>query len=267
MIIWMTGLVASGKTTHAKRLVSQFPSFFHIDADMIRGTISYGLKYSVEDRLENQRRMRALVFFLLQTGIENIIISSITPFQEVRNKIKTIFDNAHIVYCKASIEVCKSRDKKGIYKKREVTGIDSPFEQPENPDFILYTDRNFKEQSDRLIGYVRNYIKPIKYMTLIGRWNPLHEGHKELIRKTYIKNDCPVLIMVRITHEEHLTPGERAKKIEQWMREENIKGRVILVPDIEGVYYGRKVGYKIEQVNLSEDLEKISGTEIRRNYV
>lgn len=102
----------------------------------------------------------------------------------------------------------------------------------------------------------------MKHIVFIGRWAPLHNGHKKLIKKVYEEKHLPVLVMVRNTDEE-IPINKRVGIITNWLREEEIPGKVRIIPDIEGVYYGREVGYNIEQVDLDEETQKVSGTEIR----
>lgn len=102
----------------------------------------------------------------------------------------------------------------------------------------------------------------MKYACFIGRWCPLHRGHKELIRRVHIDKKLPVLILVRDTKED-IPIGQRIKIIDKWLQEERIPGVVMKIPDIEGLYYGRGVGYNIEEVILDEEIQSVSGTEIR----
>jgi len=102
------------------------------------------------------------------------------------------------------------------------------------------------------------------HLMFVGRWNPFHEGHKTLIKTTYQRNnEKPVLIMIRETWQDG-SAFDRARPIIRWLNEEKIKGTIMIIPDIEGIYYGRKVGYKVERIKLDPEIEKISGTEIRK---
>ncbi|HEX5429864.1 MAG TPA: adenylyltransferase/cytidyltransferase family protein [Patescibacteria group bacterium] len=101
----------------------------------------------------------------------------------------------------------------------------------------------------------------IKYTLLIGRWQPLHDGHKKLIQKVLDegKNVC---IAIRDTEHD----GNNPFSVEQ--RKEMIsqafpQAKVIIIPDIEEVVYGRKVGWGIREIRLDEETEAISGTKIR----
>lgn len=102
----------------------------------------------------------------------------------------------------------------------------------------------------------------MKHVCFIGRWCPLHKGHKKLIKVVYERKKLPVLILVRDT-EEDLSTKQRVNIINKWMDEEGIVGLVMVIPDIEGVYFGRGVGYNVEEVDLDEEIKNISGTMIR----
>ena len=102
------------------------------------------------------------------------------------------------------------------------------------------------------------------HITFIGRWSPLHRGHIAIIQKVRNKRPgLPVLILVRDRQHESYSPLLRAAYIRSWMEKEHIWGSIMIVPDIEGIYWGRDVGYKTEQVDVEEEMKRISGTSIR----
>ena len=110
----------------------------------------------------------------------------------------------------------------------------------------------------------RNVKTDIPHMTFIGRWCPLHKGHtwiKEQKRKEFPEK--PVLILVRDTEFDKYTATERANLVAAWMEHEKINGSVMIIPDIEGVYYGRGVGYNVDELEPPKDIEGISATDIR----
>lgn len=95
----------------------------------------------------------------------------------------------------------------------------------------------------------------------IGRWRVFHDGHKALIRDVYERKHAPVLVLVMDTGED--PPAcERAHAIEAWAGDAQIPIDVMLIPPVEGVYYGRGVGYAVEQVRLAPDIEDISATKL-----
>jgi nicotinic acid mononucleotide adenylyltransferase len=114
------------------------------------------------------------------------------------------------------------------------------------------------------MGYIYDAARE-PHMLFIGRWCPLHRGHVAIIEKKVKENPgCPVLIYVRQTSFDTLSADIRAKLVKIWMEENGIEGLVVTAPDIKGVYYGRGVGYEIEEVEVSEEVQAISATEIRR---
>lgn len=102
----------------------------------------------------------------------------------------------------------------------------------------------------------------MKYLCFIGRWVTFHDGHKYIIKKVYEEKKLPVLILVRNTNEE---PDAiiRLDVINEWLKENKIKGKAEIFHDIEGIYFGRGVGYNIEEVEVPENIKEISGTKIR----
>jgi len=103
------------------------------------------------------------------------------------------------------------------------------------------------------------------HMAFIGRWSPFHKGHTAIImKKLQEKPHSPVLILIRNTSTDMYPPGVRAQYIKLWMQNNHIKGTIMIVPDIEGVYWGRDVGYNVEMVNVDCTLKQISGTQIRQ---
>lgn len=105
------------------------------------------------------------------------------------------------------------------------------------------------------------------YSLLIGRWQPLHDGHKKLIQ-TVLDQDKAVCVAIRDTEKSEENPytvEERRVMIIKAFKRYIFAGRlkIIVIPDINEIVYGRKVGYKINEIRLDEETEAISGTEIR----
>lgn len=112
--------------------------------------------------------------------------------------------------------------------------------------------------------YYTNSNLHTPHMTFIGRWVPFHKGHVAIIEAKRAQNPSkPVLIMVRNTKEDAYPPVLRAEYIKTWMQKNNIQGTIIIVPNVEGVYWGRGVGYNVGLVDVDISVQKISGTRIR----
>ncbi len=152
IVIWMTGLSGSGKTTLASNIAVELNNRGYLtqilDGDNIRAGINNNLGFSEDDRFENIRRISEVSKLFLDCGI--ICINSfISPTNEIRQMAMDIVgkENYFEVFVNAPIEVCESRDVKGLYKKarkgelKNFTGIDSPFDIPEHSFIEINTDQ------------------------------------------------------------------------------------------------------------------------------
>lgn len=168
-VIWMTGLSGSGKSTLAQALERRLfnEGFFPqvLDGDNIRHGINNNLGFSVEERKENIRRIAELSKLYLHSGI--ICINAfISPTHAIRAMAKEIIgtDDFIEIYVNTPLEVCEARDVKGLYQKARAgkikgfTGIDSPYEAPENPAMEIKTDEMSIEVAVRTLY---NYLEPI----------------------------------------------------------------------------------------------------------
>jgi len=157
-VIWMTGLSGAGKTTIALNLEKELNKRGFLtqilDGDNVRSGINNNLGFLEKDRFENIRRVSEVSKLFMNCGI--ICINSfISPTNEIRQMAMEIIgkENFIEVYVNAPIEVCEERDVKGLYKKvrmgeiKNFTGIDSPFDAPENPAIELQTDKLSIEES------------------------------------------------------------------------------------------------------------------------
>lgn len=151
-LIWFTGLSGSGKSTLAVRLEAQLYELgyktYLLDGDNIRSGLNNDLAFDDAGRNENIRRIGEVCNLFLDAGV--IVLSAfISPFKSDREKVRRIVgeENYIEVFVDAPLEVCEQRDVKGLYRKarageiKDFTGIDSPYEPPENPDIILQTHK------------------------------------------------------------------------------------------------------------------------------
>jgi len=162
VVIWLTGLSGSGKTTIARALEKELHNRGFIcqvlDGDNIRSGINNNLGFTNDDRNENIRRIAEVSKLFLNCGIININ-SFISPTEDIRQTaIDIIGTNDFVeVYVNAPVSVCEKRDVKGLYKKaragliRNFTGVDTAFEAPQNPDIELHSDKMSVEESVSLI--------------------------------------------------------------------------------------------------------------------
>jgi adenylylsulfate kinase len=156
LVLWLTGLCASGKTTIAKGLEQELKSrsclVEVLDGDAVRTSLSRGLGYSRDDRMTNMRRI-AFVAELLSRNEVIAIVAAISPYREARQEIRDRIDNLIEVYVNAPLAVCEARDVKGLYAMARAgellafTGIDDPYEAPVDPDITCHTDQETPEES------------------------------------------------------------------------------------------------------------------------
>lgn len=170
-VLWLTGLSGSGKSTIAQALERKLHNegFFAqvLDGDNIRSGINNNLGFSIEDRKENVRRIAEVSKLYLNSGVI-ALCSFISPTKEIRSFAQNIIGaNDFIeIYVKASVELCETRDVKGLYKKARAgeikgfTGIDSPYEEPTIADIVIDTAILDVEQSvNKIYNSIINRIQ------------------------------------------------------------------------------------------------------------
>lgn len=154
--IWFTGLSGAGKSTLStmiqERLGKRGRNVEILDGDIVRTHLSKGLTFSKEDRDTNIKRIAFVCSLLTRNGVATIS-AAIAPYREARAWARNEIGNFVEVYVKCPIEVCRQRDVKGLYKLADegklkgFTGIDDPYEEPENPELVIETDKETPEQS------------------------------------------------------------------------------------------------------------------------
>jgi len=171
MIIWLTGLPCSGKSTIAKNLEFALIQAGHnnltmLDGDTFRSIYSKDLGFSPEDRAENIRRARVVA--LKEEKECNIVIASfVSPYRKMRDQIRSQAEKFIEVYVKADLEVCMDRDIKGMYRKailgelKEFTGYSAPYEEPYIPEVECKTDY---ETIDQSVQKILNYITEMELL-------------------------------------------------------------------------------------------------------
>ncbi len=154
--IWFTGLSGAGKSTLAEiikqRLNERGRNVEVLDGDEVRTHLSKGLGFSKEDRDTNIKRIAFVAKLLTRNGVATIS-AAIAPYREARAWARQEIGNFVEVYVKCPLEVCRQRDVKGLYKLvdegkiKNFTGVDDPYEEPENPEVIVETDKESTEES------------------------------------------------------------------------------------------------------------------------
>ena len=171
--IWLTGLSGSGKSTIAVELehalIENRHQAYILDGDNIRHGLNKNLGFSPEDRTENIRRIGELAKLFTEANIITIA-AFVSPYREDRDNVRKLLNQGEFIeiYVRCSLEVCETRDTKGLYKKaragevKNFTGISAPYEEPLNPELTIDSSKLSVEESTREI---LNYLAGKGYVT------------------------------------------------------------------------------------------------------
>jgi len=165
-LLWFTGLSGAGKSTIAniveKKLNADGKHTYLLDGDNVRHGLNRDLGFTSEDRIENIRRIGEVGKLFVDAGII-ALASFISPFRSDRMIVRELFEPNEFleVFVSAPLDICEQRDPKGLYKKARsgkipnFTGVDSPYEAPENAELVLDTTSGSAEQcADLVIEYM-----------------------------------------------------------------------------------------------------------------
>ncbi|HYA58076.1 MAG TPA: adenylyl-sulfate kinase [Thermoplasmata archaeon] len=173
-VVWMEGLPSSGKTTLSRtvadRLRGQGRKVEILDGDEVRHMFSPELGFSRKDREFHARRVSYVARMLARNGVA-VLVAMITPYETSRQAARAGVTNPFVeVWLRCPVEVCRSRDTKGLYAASRaggvtrVTGVDDPFEEPLNPDLVVDTAHlDVAQSTDRVLAYLADHrlIPPI----------------------------------------------------------------------------------------------------------
>ena len=165
-VLWLTGLPCAGKSTIASLLEEKLEALgrhtYLLDGDNIRLGLSKDLDFTLVDRVENIRRISEIAKLMVDAGLVTIV-AIISPFRSERAKARALMESGEFVeiFVDAPIDVCEARDVKGHYAKARrgelshFTGIDSPYEPPENPELHINTvELSPDEAVDRIVQFL-----------------------------------------------------------------------------------------------------------------
>jgi len=150
VIVWFTGFSGSGKSTLAHAVEESLHQrgcrTFVLDGDNVRHGLCGDLHFSAEDRRENIRRIGEMVKLFIEAGVI-VLTAFISPIRADRERVRGMVAHGDFIeiFCDTSIDICETRDVKGLYKKAraglipEFTGISAPYEVPENPELVVNT--------------------------------------------------------------------------------------------------------------------------------
>lgn len=170
--IWFTGLSGAGKTTLSQALATKLKEagyqFETLDGDLVRKNLSKGLGFSKDDRDENIRRIGFVAHLLTRNNVI-VLVAAISPYRQMREEVRQRIGSFMEVYVNAPLDVCESRDIKGLYHKARIgelksfTGITDPYEPPLNPEVECHTDI---ETLDESVSKIINKLAELKYLAL-----------------------------------------------------------------------------------------------------
>ena len=247
MKILIMGLPGAGKTTLAAKLKNLLKAKW-LNADEVRKQAN-DWDFSLEGRIRQAERMADLANKHKSDG-HIVIADFVCPTPQARQ----IFSPDILIWM-------------DTIKEGRFEDTNKVFQKPEKFDYRL-TSKNADIWSikiaDKIIPYKWDNKKPTAQM--LGRWQPWHLGHQKLFEEI-IKKTGQVLIMVRDVKGVGDNPfeyNEVKENITKALRDFEQRIKIILVPNITNICYGRDVGYKIEEIVLSDEIQDISATKIRK---
>ncbi len=163
--LWLTGLSGSGKSTLArvveKFLVDTGIKAFVLDGDNLRHGLNRDLGFSQEDRTENIRRVAEVAGLMNDAGLV-VITAFISPYREQRERARRIIGEGQFIeaFVDSSLELCESRDPKGLYRKARCgeipcfTGVSDPYEPPLSPELTVSTNCSVEHSSRQILAHL-----------------------------------------------------------------------------------------------------------------
>ena len=169
--VWFTGLPCSGKTVLANAVAEDLKArgmkVERLDGDIVRKSLTRDLGFSEEDRNMNIERVTFVAKLLTRNGVA-VLASFVSPYNKIRAYSRNEIGEYILVYVKCSLEECENRDIKGMYAKarageiKDFTGIDHPFEEPDNADILVETDKQTIEESK---NFILNALNDMGYLS------------------------------------------------------------------------------------------------------
>jgi len=251
MIIQFIGLPGAGKTTIADALRDRINGL-HINADDVRNGISKDLGFSIEDRIENARRLGELARLLDRKQDKPVIVDFIAPTEATRKA----FGPADIVVWVDTISSGRFEDTNAIW------------EPPTTYDhrIVVTGDEHADQISTRAFSIIQKFNLfdwKADTVLMLGRYQPWHEGHRALYEEG-LKRAKQVVVGVRhtkgMTEKDPLTYEDVSGFVKQ-----DVPNAIMLkMPNFKHIIYGRDVGYAVEKIDLSPEIEEISATQKRK---
>jgi cytidyltransferase-like protein len=246
MIILIFGQAGTGKTALATELSSRTNSV-HLNADEIRADLNSDLGFSIEDRVENARRIGAIARLLSKSG-NSVVVDFICPTEETRK-----------AFGHADLKVWVDRIKQGRYED-----TNKIWEDPQDYDIRIKNGFSIDEEFNTVLkmSVLHDWREPT--VLVLGRYQPFHDGHLALYQEAE-KRQEQVVVGVRDTMGTSEKDPFSFLQVKDFVDTKVKNAFVVKFPNITNIVYGRDVGYLIEKVELGAEIESISATEIRKN--
>jgi len=246
LIIQIIGLPGSGKTTLATTLADRINAV-HLNADYVRATINSDLGFTPEDRVEHARRLGEMAKMLSSQGLD-VVVDFICPTAATR----AAFGKPDICIWMDTLAEGRFEDTNKLWEKP--TEFDY--------HFVSYDS---KGQTDLIIAQSGLHDWKAPTTLMLGRYQPWHEGHHALYSEAGKRTE-QVMLGVRDTQGTSPKDPLSFDQVKSYIAKDPVmeKAMVVKMPNITNIVYGRDVGYKIEQIELSPELQAISATQKRK---
>jgi GTPase SAR1 family protein len=243
VIIQILGLPGSGKTTLAESLKERLNAI-HLNADEVRASLNSDLGFSEKDRAENARRLGEMAKLLSKQG-HIVIVDFICPTKATRKA----FGTPDIKIVMNTIVSSRFAD------------TDAMWIPVEDADHTFYEWKSDKEMADEVIEKFGLFDWSAPTTLMLGRYQPWHEGHQALKEQAHERTE-QVLVGIRNTYGTSEKDPFTFQQVTEFIPDEPDTLKLRL-PNITNIVYGRDVGYKIEHIELSPELQAISATKKR----
>lgn len=247
MIIHIMGLPGSGKTALAMELAERINAI-HLNADEVRADLNKDLGFTLEDRVEQSRRMGALARLLDKQG-HIVIVDFVCPTHHAREAFG-VFD----------IRIWVDRLKESRFED-----TNKMWEDPTDASVTISDGLSVIQEADLIIQFFGLHDWKAPTTLMLGRYQPWHEGHHALYNEAQ-KRTHQVVLGVRDTYGTSPKDPLHFSEVKKYIdADPAMRGAMVVkMPNITNIVYGRDVGYRIEEIELAPEIQAISATEKRK---